>query len=79
METEPGRNCALRKFFPEEIFWSAQFDTLVGSTSSTRAISSSDGNEATFLQDGEFKYKDIKVRNFNLVQSANYHCKLNLR
>ena len=61
LETEPGRNCALRKFFPEEIFWSAQFDTVGGSTSSTRPISSSDGNEALSLQDGESKYKDVKV------------------
>lgn len=25
LETEPGRNCVLRKFFPKEIFYSAQF------------------------------------------------------
>ncbi|KAJ9599192.1 hypothetical protein L9F63_010323, partial [Diploptera punctata] len=47
LETEQGRNCALRKFFPEEIFSSAQFDTTGGTLS---------------FQDGESKFKDVKLR-----------------
>ncbi|XP_034942912.1 1-phosphatidylinositol 3-phosphate 5-kinase [Chelonus insularis] len=29
LETEPGRNCVLRKFFPKEIFYSAQFSNKI--------------------------------------------------
>ena len=59
LETETGRNCALRKFFPQEIFWSAQFDT----TSTLRGISNSEASEA-LLQDGDSKFKDMKVRSY---------------
>ncbi|XP_015119945.1 1-phosphatidylinositol 3-phosphate 5-kinase [Diachasma alloeum] len=32
LETEPGRNCVLRRFFPKEIFYSAQFSDKVEGT-----------------------------------------------
>ncbi|PSN57689.1 hypothetical protein C0J52_00310 [Blattella germanica] len=60
LETEPGRNCALRKFFPEEIFWSAQFDNI---TTNTRTISSNEVNESQILQEGDSRYKEIKLTN----------------
>jgi hypothetical protein len=63
LETETGRNCALRKFFPDEIFWSAQFDTPAGGGSSSvsaRVIASSEGNDVV-SQEGDCRFKDIKV------------------
>ncbi|KDR20319.1 1-phosphatidylinositol 3-phosphate 5-kinase isoform X2 [Zootermopsis nevadensis] len=63
LETEPGRNCVLRKFFPDEIFWSAQFGTLAGggSSSSARAIASGEVNDV-LSQEGDSKFKEIKLR-----------------
>jgi hypothetical protein len=63
LETEHGRNCALRKFFPDDIFWSAQFDTLAGgvsSNSSARVVASGEGNDV-ISQEGDLRFKEIKV------------------
>nr|CAD7398245.1 unnamed protein product [Timema poppensis] len=37
LETEAGRNCALRRFFPDEIFWSAQFNSSSDTNTNSRA------------------------------------------
>nr|CAD7586825.1 unnamed protein product [Timema genevievae] len=35
--TEAGRNCVLRRFFPDEIFWSAQFNSSSDTNTNSRA------------------------------------------
>jgi hypothetical protein len=67
LETEPGRNCALRKFFPDEIFWSAQFDTVAGggscsssNSSSAKVVTSGEGSDV-LSQDGDPRFKEMKV------------------
>ncbi|CAG2062045.1 unnamed protein product [Timema podura] len=37
LETEAGRNCVLRRFFPDEIFWSAQFNSSSDTNTNSRA------------------------------------------
>jgi hypothetical protein len=63
LETEPGRNCALRKFFRDEIFWSAQFDTQAGggsSSSSVRVVASGEGIDV-MSQEGDSRFMEMKV------------------
>ncbi|XP_069701423.1 1-phosphatidylinositol 3-phosphate 5-kinase isoform X2 [Periplaneta americana] len=64
LETEAGRNCVLRKFFPDEIFWSAQFGTVVGNSTSnsSRAVTCSEVNDVITSQDGECRFKEAKLR-----------------
>ncbi|XP_067015555.2 1-phosphatidylinositol 3-phosphate 5-kinase [Anabrus simplex] len=51
LETEAGRSCVLWKYFPHEIFWSAQFSPVANSISSASAAN----NAATLAQDLESK------------------------
>jgi hypothetical protein len=69
LETERGRNCALRKFLPETIFRSAQFDMLApesssssttSSSSSAKVVTNGEANDV-ITQEGDSWFKEIKV------------------
>jgi hypothetical protein len=65
LETERGRNCALRKFLPDTIFWSAQFDMLApessSSVSSAKVVTNVEANDVITTQEGDSWCKEIKV------------------
>lgn len=58
LETEAGRNCVLRKFFPPDIFWSGQFEE---SSMNTHSRTSSAVHITQIVQDFDNKSKDIKI------------------
>jgi hypothetical protein len=61
LETERGRNCALRKFFPDEIFWSAQFDVPAPGSNSTKVIVNGEAHDVISCNEVDAKIKEIKV------------------
>jgi hypothetical protein len=64
LETERGRNCALRKFLPDTVFWSAQFDMLApesSSSSGTKVVTNGEVNDVITTQEGDSRCKEIKV------------------
>jgi len=64
LETERGRNCALRKFLPDTVFWSAQFDMLApesSSSSSAKVVTNGEANDVITTQEGDSWCKEIKV------------------
>jgi len=65
LETERGRNCALRKFLPDTVFWSAQFDMLapesISSNSSAKVVTNGEANDVITTQEGDSWCKEIKV------------------
>ncbi|XP_076228988.1 1-phosphatidylinositol 3-phosphate 5-kinase fab1 isoform X2 [Nomia melanderi] len=50
LETETGRNCVLRSFFPREIFYSAQFLDKVKEIKTSNAASEQSGNENPLMK-----------------------------
>lgn len=65
LETERGRNCALRKFFPDEIFWSAQFDMPApdsnSSSSGTKVIANGEATDMISCNEVDSRFKEMKV------------------
>ncbi|XP_023718004.1 1-phosphatidylinositol 3-phosphate 5-kinase isoform X3 [Cryptotermes secundus] len=64
LETERGRNCALRKFFPDEIFWSAQFDMPApgsNSSSSTKVITNGEATDMISCNEVDSRFKEMKL------------------
>lgn len=67
LETERGRNCALRKFLPDTVFWSAQFDMLApessssSSSSSAKVVTNGEANDLITTQEVDSWCKEVKV------------------
>ncbi|XP_076363235.1 1-phosphatidylinositol 3-phosphate 5-kinase fab1 isoform X2 [Tachypleus tridentatus] len=62
LETESGRNCELRQFFPEEIYWSAQFHREEGT-----------GRKINTQEFDDFSIHSLSIVNHDSVELLPYH------